>query len=145
MTTIYQPPAPPPDAVDASQHLPRGSPARPAFGSSAAGAATLLHNRKARIGVVLLGLFVLVALLAPVIAPYSPTESDFLASQGPSHAAPARHDRLRAGRALAADLRRAGDAARRIRRRDRRDLDRDRRRHARRLSHRSSSTSSSAS
>jgi peptide/nickel transport system permease protein len=38
---------------------------------------TLWASGKARIGLVLLGLMVLVAIFAPLIAPYSPTRSDF--------------------------------------------------------------------
>ena len=40
-------------------------------------------NRKARVGIVLLGFFVLVAVLAPVIAPYPPLKADFRAMQKP--------------------------------------------------------------
>ena len=46
--------------------------------------ATLWSNGKARIGLLLLGLFVLVALLAPLIAPDSPTSTDFTPYLGPS-------------------------------------------------------------
>ena len=46
--------------------------------------ATLWNNGKARIGLVLLGLFVLVALLAPLLAPHSPTATDFKPYLGPS-------------------------------------------------------------
>lgn len=46
--------------------------------------ATLWSNGKARIGLVLLGLFVLVALLAPLLAPHSPTATGFRPYLGPS-------------------------------------------------------------
>jgi peptide/nickel transport system permease protein len=47
---------------------------------------TLWSNGKARIGIVLLGLFVLMALLAPLIAQHSPTSTDFTPYQNPSSA-----------------------------------------------------------
>jgi len=45
-------------------------------------------NRKARVGIVLLGFFVLVAVLAPVIAPYDGARTDFEALLPPSGAHP---------------------------------------------------------
>jgi peptide/nickel transport system permease protein len=47
---------------------------------------TLWSNGKARIGIVLLGLFILMALFAPLIAPHSPTSTDFTPYQNPSSA-----------------------------------------------------------
>jgi peptide/nickel transport system permease protein len=47
---------------------------------------TIWLNRNARIGLVILGLLVLVALLAPVISPDSPTDTSFGRSLGPSGA-----------------------------------------------------------
>jgi peptide/nickel transport system permease protein len=47
---------------------------------------TLWSNGKARIGIVLLGLFLLMAILAPVIAPHSPTATTFTPYQNPSSA-----------------------------------------------------------
>jgi peptide/nickel transport system permease protein len=47
---------------------------------------TIWSNRNARIGIVILGVLVLVALLAPVIAPDSPTNTSFGRSLGPSSA-----------------------------------------------------------
>jgi peptide/nickel transport system permease protein len=47
---------------------------------------TIWSNRNARIGIVLLGVLVLVALLAPMIAPASPTDTSFGRSLGPSGA-----------------------------------------------------------
>jgi peptide/nickel transport system permease protein len=48
--------------------------------------ATLWSNGKARIGLVLLALFILIALLAPLIAPDSPTSTDYTPYQGPTGA-----------------------------------------------------------
>jgi len=48
------------------------------------GVRTLWSNRKARVGMVLIGLFVLVAVFAPLIAPHSPTATTFTPYQGPS-------------------------------------------------------------
>ncbi len=45
---------------------------------------TLWSNGKARIGIVLLGLFLLMAVLAPLIAPHSPTATTFTPYQNPS-------------------------------------------------------------
>jgi peptide/nickel transport system permease protein len=47
---------------------------------------TVGANRMARVGIVILGVLVLVALFAPLLAPYSPTDSDFGRSVGPSAA-----------------------------------------------------------
>ncbi len=47
-------------------------------------AATIWAERKARIGLVVLALLILAALLAPVIAPYSPTYAGFARSLPPS-------------------------------------------------------------
>jgi peptide/nickel transport system permease protein len=47
---------------------------------------TLWSNGKARIGIVLLGLFILMALFAPLIAPHSPNSTDFTPYQNPSSA-----------------------------------------------------------
>jgi len=48
------------------------------------GIRTLWSNRKARVGMVLLGLFVLMAVFAPLIAPHSPTATTFTPYQNPS-------------------------------------------------------------
>lgn len=45
---------------------------------------TLWSNGKARTGLVILGLMVLLAVFAPVIAPHSPTATNFTPYQGPS-------------------------------------------------------------
>jgi peptide/nickel transport system permease protein len=44
----------------------------------------LWRNRKCRIGLVMLGIFVLIALFAPVIAPAAPRDGSFTASIGPN-------------------------------------------------------------
>ncbi|WP_020389027.1 ABC transporter permease [Kribbella catacumbae] len=44
----------------------------------------LWRNRKCRIGLVMLAVFVFVALLAPVLAPYAPRDNSFTASVGPN-------------------------------------------------------------
>jgi peptide/nickel transport system permease protein len=46
--------------------------------------ATLWSNSKARIGLVILALFILMAIFAPLISPHSPTSTDFTPYQGPS-------------------------------------------------------------
>lgn len=48
------------------------------------GIRTLWSNRKARVGLILIGLFVLMAAFAPLLAPHSPTSTDFTPYQGPS-------------------------------------------------------------
>jgi peptide/nickel transport system permease protein len=48
--------------------------------------ATLWLDRKARIGLVLLGLMILLGLLAPLLAPYSPHDDGFQRALGPSGA-----------------------------------------------------------
>ncbi len=45
---------------------------------------TLWSNAKARIGISILGLFILVAIFAPLIAPHSPTATSFTPYQNPS-------------------------------------------------------------
>ncbi len=47
---------------------------------------TVWANRMARVGVVILAVLVLVAVFAPLIAPYPPTDTDFGRSSGPSTA-----------------------------------------------------------
>lgn len=42
------------------------------------------QNRKGKIGIIILGLFVLMALFAPFISPYSPSATKFVPSQTPS-------------------------------------------------------------
>jgi peptide/nickel transport system permease protein len=45
---------------------------------------TLWLNSKARIGLVILAIFILVAIFAPLLAPHSPTSTNFTPYQGPS-------------------------------------------------------------
>ena len=82
---------------------------------------TLWSNGKARIGLVILALFILMALLRAAIAPHSPTATTFTPYQGPSGDELVRHDRQRPGRLLPARVRRPGVAAGRADRRLRRD------------------------
>lgn len=49
-------------------------------------AATIWAERKARIGVIILGAMILTALLAPYVAPYSPTDTAFARALSPSAA-----------------------------------------------------------
>lgn len=46
----------------------------------------LWSNKKSRIGLILLSMFVLVAIFAPVIAPYDPHDTSFMSSEQPSAA-----------------------------------------------------------
>jgi len=85
MTSVYQLPEPPPSpTIVPPPRSPLAHARRLRFLTRAF--ATLWLNGKARVGLVLLATFVLVAALAPVLAPYSPTRSDFPASQGASGA-----------------------------------------------------------
>lgn len=47
---------------------------------------TVWANRKARIGLIILGLFVVLAVLAPLVAPYGPEDNGFERNQGASAA-----------------------------------------------------------
>lgn len=49
-------------------------------------ASTIWSNKKARIGVVLLSIFILMAIFAPLIAPHGASENGFGRNQGPSSA-----------------------------------------------------------
>jgi peptide/nickel transport system permease protein len=49
---------------------------------------TLWSNGKARVGLVVFALFIVIAILAPVIAPHSPTATTFKPYQGPSGSNP---------------------------------------------------------
>jgi peptide/nickel transport system permease protein len=87
MSSQYLPPEPPPEEPASPEPVQqrRGRlPGRLAVVGRAFG--TLWANGKARIGLVILALFALMALLAPVVAPYSPHRSDFTSSQGPTGA-----------------------------------------------------------
>ena len=78
--------APPPEAPGAGTEI------RIASGSSTPGPLrflgralrTLWSNRKARIGLSILGLFIVVAVFAPLIAPHSPTATSFTPYRNPS-------------------------------------------------------------
>lgn len=50
---------------------------RPALAALASGLRTIWGNRKARVGLILLGVFVVLAVLAPLIAPYDPKDNTF--------------------------------------------------------------------
>lgn len=56
----------------------------PGLRALASSARTVWGNRKARIGLIVIGLLLLVALLAPLLAPYGPTDNSFDRSQDAS-------------------------------------------------------------
>jgi peptide/nickel transport system permease protein len=58
----------------------------PVLGALAGGLRTLWGNRKARVGLVVLAIFVILALLAPLIAPYDPKDNSFDNNLGASGA-----------------------------------------------------------
>ncbi|HEY2556636.1 MAG TPA: ABC transporter permease [Diaminobutyricibacter sp.] len=72
-------------SLDTTSELPASPNPLRVFGR---GFATIWSVPKARIGVILLGVFVLVAIFAPLLAPYSPTETGFGRSQDASLAHP---------------------------------------------------------
>jgi peptide/nickel transport system permease protein len=76
---------PPPEASGAQAQIPIGHAAVPGplrfFGRALR---TLWSNRKARIGLIILAFDILVAVLAPVLAPHSPTATDFPPYQNPN-------------------------------------------------------------
>ncbi len=49
-----------------------------------AGLRIVWRNRKARVGLVMLAIFALMAIFAPLIAPYDPHDTTFFSSEGPS-------------------------------------------------------------
>jgi peptide/nickel transport system permease protein len=79
--------APPPPVEDTP-----GPPPTPDIGGPGSGPlhlvsrgfGTLWSNRKARIGLVILGLMILVAVFAPLLAPHDPHSTDFPPYKGPS-------------------------------------------------------------
>ncbi len=75
---LADPATAPPDVPKALRRAPR------AVRFTGRVAATLWSDGKARTGLVLLGVLVLMALLAPLVAPYSPTDSSFARSLSPS-------------------------------------------------------------
>jgi peptide/nickel transport system permease protein len=85
MTSAYQLPKPPPTTTPAVVQPPprffaHGRRLRVVWRA----VATLWANGKARIGLILLGMFVVMALIAPLAAPYSPSRADFAAAKGVS-------------------------------------------------------------
>ncbi|TME44915.1 MAG: ABC transporter permease [Chloroflexi bacterium] len=80
-------PVPPPTVPGAAVEVPRGPAARQVPGPLlflARSLRTLWSNGKARIGLVILGIDILVAILAPLLAPHSPTATTFVPYQSPS-------------------------------------------------------------
>lgn len=77
---------PPPDAADAAVAVPlkSNSPAPGPLRFLGRAVRTLWTNGKARIGMVVLALNILVAVFAPLIVPHSPTATTFRPYQGPS-------------------------------------------------------------
>jgi peptide/nickel transport system permease protein len=82
LTTVEPPPEAPGKGSDVSVDSSSALPGPLLFVGRAFG--TLWSNGKARVGIVIVGLFVLIALLAPLIAPHSPTATDFKPYLGPS-------------------------------------------------------------
>jgi len=84
MTTLTA--VPPPDAPGAtppaSRPAARGLPGPVRFVARAL--ATLWSNGKARVGLVILGLIVVMAVFAPLLAPHSPTATNFTQNSGPT-------------------------------------------------------------
>ena len=77
---------PPPEAPGAQAQIPIGSAGAVPGPLRFLGRAlrTLWSNRKARVGLVLLGLNIAIAALAPLLAPHSPTATSFTPYQNPS-------------------------------------------------------------
>lgn len=77
---------PPPEASGAQAQIPIGHASAVPGPLRFLGRAlrTLWSNRKARIGLIILGFDILVAALAPLLAPHSPTATDFPPYQNPS-------------------------------------------------------------
>jgi peptide/nickel transport system permease protein len=77
---------PPPEAPGAAVHVPIGHAGAIPGPLRFIGRAlrTLWSNGKARTGLILLGVIILVAVLAPVLAPHSPTATTFTPYKGPS-------------------------------------------------------------
>jgi len=77
---------PPPEAPGAQTQIPIGSAGAVPGPLRFLGRAlrTLWSNRKARVGLVLLGLNIAIAALAPLLAPHSPTATSFTPYQNPS-------------------------------------------------------------
>lgn len=84
LQSVPQPTEQPDTAIAPTSPSRRPLPGPVLFVARAVG--TLWSNGKARIGLVILGLFVLMALVAPLVAPHSPTATDFTPYEGPSGA-----------------------------------------------------------
>src|SRR6476659_3506544 len=82
MTILSPPPAEAPGKGGAVRVAPSSVPGPLLFVGRAI--RTLWSNGKARVGLVILGLFVLISLLAPLIAPHSPTATNYTPYLGPS-------------------------------------------------------------
>jgi peptide/nickel transport system permease protein len=81
--------APPPAAPGAGAEIPFGPSSDAIPGPLrfvARALRTLWSNRKARVGLVIIGLDILIAVFAPLIAPHSPTATTFTPYSGPSAA-----------------------------------------------------------
>ena len=84
--TIITTAVPPPEAPGSAVRVPGGA-AGPVPGPLrfiGRALRTLWSNGKARTGMIILGLIILVAVFAPLIAPHSPTATSFTPYQGPS-------------------------------------------------------------
>jgi peptide/nickel transport system permease protein len=79
-----QPPPPTAGSLDVAETPGSGSSLPVAVLFLGRGLRTLWGNGKARVGLALIALFVLVAVFAPLIAPHSPTATTFTPYQGPS-------------------------------------------------------------
>jgi peptide/nickel transport system permease protein len=79
-------PVPPPTVPGAQVKVPPSKPSAVPGPLQFLGRAlgTLWSNGKARIGLVILGIDILIALLAPLLAPHSPTATTFTPYQGPN-------------------------------------------------------------
>jgi len=86
MTTVLTTGTPPPEAPGAVVPSTRGGGAPGPIRFVARAFGTLWSNGKARIGLCVLGFLILVAILAPLIAPHSPTSTAFRPYEGPSGA-----------------------------------------------------------
>jgi peptide/nickel transport system permease protein len=84
--TIITTAVPPPEAPGSAVRVPGGAAGSVPGPLRFIGRAlrTLWSNGKARTGMIILGLIILVAVFAPLIAPHSPTATSFTPYQGPS-------------------------------------------------------------
>ncbi len=84
MTVLNTVPATPSETPDSAIPVKPGSQVPGPLRFLGRAIATLWSNGKARIGLVILGLFLLIAIFAPLIAHQSPTSTDFIPYQNPS-------------------------------------------------------------